>query len=135
MGYILRMDKSTNNHERMHPDDIVALAQAVAANMSGASHRKGSVTRIYCTADELAARYGVSRDWVYTHADELGATRLGTGPRARMRFAVATADLWMMEHAGGPVQPRRRRRNRHAGQKTRNGSPMIPVHPTLLPPT
>jgi hypothetical protein len=28
----------------------------------------------------------VSRSWVYAHQRELGAMRLGTGPRARLRF-------------------------------------------------
>lgn len=37
-------------------------------------------------AEEAARRLGVSRDYVYSHADELGAVRLGDGPRARLRF-------------------------------------------------
>jgi hypothetical protein len=39
----------------------------------------------------VAERLGVSRGWVYRHADALGAVRLGTGPRARMRFDLARA--------------------------------------------
>jgi hypothetical protein len=38
---------------------------------------------------ELAARLGVRRSFVYEHADELGAYRLGSGPRARLRFDFA----------------------------------------------
>jgi hypothetical protein len=38
------------------------------------------------TVAQVAARYGVSRSWVYTHQRELGAMRLGSGPRARLRF-------------------------------------------------
>lgn len=38
------------------------------------------------TAAEVARRHGVERGWVYTHADELGALRLGDGPKARLRF-------------------------------------------------
>jgi transposase-like protein len=38
------------------------------------------------TVAEVAARYGVSRSWVYAHQRELGALRLGAGPRARLRF-------------------------------------------------
>lgn len=37
-------------------------------------------------AATLAAEWNVSRDWVYEHADELGALRLGNGPKARLRF-------------------------------------------------
>ena len=38
------------------------------------------------TPTQVADRYAVSRTWVYEHADELGAIRLGDGPRARLRF-------------------------------------------------
>ena len=41
-------------------------------------------------AAEVARRYGVTRHFVYEHADELGAVRLGDGPRARLRFDPAT---------------------------------------------
>ncbi|MGI8624499.1 MAG: helix-turn-helix transcriptional regulator, partial [Solirubrobacteraceae bacterium] len=38
------------------------------------------------TAAEVAARFGVSRGWVYGNADALGALRLGDGPKPRVRF-------------------------------------------------
>jgi hypothetical protein len=38
------------------------------------------------SAAEVAARFNVDRDWVYVHADQLGALRLGTGPKPRLRF-------------------------------------------------
>jgi hypothetical protein len=38
------------------------------------------------TPAELAEWLNVKPSWVYEHADELGALRLGTGPRARLRF-------------------------------------------------
>jgi excisionase family DNA binding protein len=50
-----------------------------------ASALENAETRLL-TAEELADFLGVSRDHVYAHADELGAWRLGTGPRARLRF-------------------------------------------------
>jgi hypothetical protein len=42
-------------------------------------------------AQALAVVLGVSRDFVYEHADELGALRLGNGPKARLRFDVDAA--------------------------------------------
>ena len=42
-------------------------------------------------AQELAAAIGTSRDYVYEHQAELGVIRLGTGPKARLRFDVETA--------------------------------------------
>ena len=49
-------------------------------------------------ADGLAMSpraFNVARGWVYAHADELGAIRLGDGPRPRLRFdpAVVTQRL------------------------------------------
>jgi hypothetical protein len=38
------------------------------------------------TAAEVAQRYGLSRDWVYAHADTLGAIRLGQSAKPRLRF-------------------------------------------------
>jgi hypothetical protein len=38
------------------------------------------------TPAELAAILGVSRAFVYDHGEQLGAIRLGSGPRARLRF-------------------------------------------------
>lgn len=43
-------------------------------------------------AAAVAAYLGVSIGYVYEHADELGARRLGTGPRARLRFSLADVD-------------------------------------------
>jgi len=41
-------------------------------------------------AAEVARRLGVSRDYVYEHAEELGAIRLGEGSRGRLRFDPVT---------------------------------------------
>jgi hypothetical protein len=41
------------------------------------------------TVAELAAWLRIDRDYVYRYADELGALRLGSGPRARLRFDLA----------------------------------------------
>lgn len=69
----------------------------------------------------VAARLGVSRDFVYRHADELGAIRLGSGPKAHLRFDLADAERRLAsctagrESAAGdpavhaPSRPRRRR--------------------------
>jgi len=43
-------------------------------------------------ASVVAEHLGVTRGYVYQHADELGARRLGSGPRARLRFSLAEID-------------------------------------------
>lgn len=42
-------------------------------------------------AATLAAELGVDRSWVYAHRDELGAVRIGTGAKPRLRFSLETA--------------------------------------------
>lgn len=43
------------------------------------------------TAAELADELGVARSFIYEHAEELGATRLGAGSKPRLRFDAARA--------------------------------------------
>lgn len=42
------------------------------------------------TVAAVSAEFGVSTDWLYANARSLGAIRLGSGPRARLRFDRAT---------------------------------------------
>jgi hypothetical protein len=43
-------------------------------------------------AKATASYLGVAVGWVYEHADELGARRLGSGPKARLRFSLVEVD-------------------------------------------
>jgi hypothetical protein len=65
-------------------------------------------------AAELARQLGVERSWVYTHAIQLGAIRLGNGRRPRLRFDPQVAierirAAQEREHHGPPRRPRRQR--------------------------
>jgi len=64
------------------------------------------------TVSELAQHLHLNRAWVYEHAGELGAIRLGDGPKARLRFDLHTAETALGRHQAGqaPVP---------AGAKTR----------------
>jgi len=66
-------------------ESIEALAVRLAELVSD---RAGTGRLI--DAQEVARRYGVSRAFVYEHADEVGAIRVGAGPRPRLRFDAAT---------------------------------------------
>src|SRR5215218_10570219 len=63
-------------------------------------------------AADVARRLGVHENWVYGHADQLGAIRLGDGEKARLRFdlervarAIGATEL---EPTGrSPGRPRR----------------------------
>jgi hypothetical protein len=46
----------------------------------------------WVTAERVAEHLGVEREWVYGHAAELGAVRLGSGARGRLRFRLDLVD-------------------------------------------
>jgi hypothetical protein len=67
----------------------LALADAIAERvvcLLDSTPRYGLVD-----AATVAAALGVSRDCVYAHAGELGAQRIGSGPRGRLRFDLDQA--------------------------------------------
>lgn len=78
--------------ERLHPDDVAAVADAVVARLLPAlGALDDRRPRALVDAAELAEHLGVERSFVYEHADALGAVRLGDGPKARLRFDVDEA--------------------------------------------
>ena len=80
-----------------------------------------SESTAWLDAQEVAQRLGVSREWVYEHADELGALRIGSGPRPRLRFPPQIlgpgSRTTISAEAGG--EPRNRRPK---------PSGLIPIH-------
>jgi hypothetical protein len=64
------------------PESIEAVALRVAELV--AAEPAPLPERI--TAEEVSRWWGISRRWVYDHADELGARRMGSGRRPRLRF-------------------------------------------------
>jgi hypothetical protein len=57
-----------------------------------------AATPAWMTAKELAAHLKLNPAWIYEHADELGAIRTGTGPKARIRFDLHTATQALKTH-------------------------------------
>jgi hypothetical protein len=92
---------------------VERLAPLLASSTSGRSE-------VLVDAHEIARRTGRSRWWVYEHAGELGAVRLGAGPRARLGFWPARVEAYIQGaadlRAPMPSPPRthtRRRRTTH----------------------
>jgi len=80
--------------ERLHPDDLDALADRVAERLAiflpalaDAAHQVHGTVDVATVAREL----GMSEAWVYRHANELGVERRGSGPKARLRFDLERA--------------------------------------------
>lgn len=69
---------------RLDPESIEALARRLAELLGGGESQRPR--RQLISAEEVSRWWGVSRRWVYDNAERLGARRLGTGPRPRLRF-------------------------------------------------
>lgn len=75
--------------EELPRETIEAIAQRVAELLSERDRRIGGPRLV--DAGQLAQQLGLSRSWVYEHAQDLGGMRLGHGPKARLRFNPETA--------------------------------------------
>jgi hypothetical protein len=75
---------------RLSPESIEALAARLAELLGGTSGpASGEDEGRMLSAAEVSRHWGVSRRWVYDHAEALGAVRLGAGTRPRLRFDPA----------------------------------------------
>ncbi|MCL2420215.1 MAG: hypothetical protein FWD04_13065 [Conexibacteraceae bacterium] len=81
------------------PGDVEAIAQRVV-ELAGQRSR-------LVDAQTVAAALDVHRVWVYAHARELGVMRLGTGPKARLRFdlGVVRERLAVLAEDDPPAAP------------------------------
>jgi hypothetical protein len=86
------MSEDTNNVMvvRLDSASLEDLAHRVAELVGSAAappRRAGTTEEArMLTAAQVADRWSVDRAWVYDHADQLGARRLGSGKRPRLRF-------------------------------------------------
>jgi hypothetical protein len=60
--------------------------EAIARRVVERLERRRLQRRELVNAAELARRFGIERSWVYSHAIELGAIKLGDGTKPRLRF-------------------------------------------------
>ena len=115
----------------MRVADIEAIAEATAARLSEIVG-SGAMTFGLVDARQFAHELGVSLDFVYRHAGELGAIRLGAGERPRLRFDPAVVrERWASVHAP-PPDARTRRCRPSIGEapallSTRDSRLMLPV--------
>jgi hypothetical protein len=92
---------------------VDAIARRVVELLEGARARAGTADPgadaegACLTVSQVAARYRVSRSWVYARQRELGAMRLGQGPRARLRFdpKVVAEAIAAFEGSRRPPEP------------------------------
>jgi hypothetical protein len=111
------------------PETIEAIAQRVAELLQEAREPRAAGS-LMVDASALARQLGLTRAWVYEHAKELGAIRLGDGPKARLRFNPELAAEALAGNGAPPARPklpeastaRRPRRRRPS-----TGTPLLPI--------
>lgn len=110
----------TDTLDRQLPDLVDELAEQVAERAAvKLAERIGELpTREPSLIDvaEVARRFGVSRDYVYEHSDELGAMRLGNGRNPRLRFDPRKVEEALAAKRAEPKPEPRRRARRRSGR-------------------
>ena len=111
---------------KLDPQTIEAIAGRVVMLLEK-RHLGGGPELV--DAIELARRFGIERSWVYSHAIELGAVKLGNGAKPRLRFdpAVAARVLQKTDETSAAVPPTRS--GERAGQPLGGGGTGVPLLP------
>jgi hypothetical protein len=78
-------------------------------------------------AAEVARRLGVTRGWVYEHASELGALRLGDGECPRLRFDPERVTSALAIRHAPPPQVSEPARTRSRPHRPNHDVPLLPV--------
>lgn len=105
-------------------ETVEAIAERVAELLRGEA-----TTPDLIDAAEVARRLGISRATVYERAGELGAHRIGDGPRARLRFEPEriAERLSAIARTSPPTSTPTRRSARPPGGARRPD--LLPIHP------
>ncbi|MDO8209272.1 helix-turn-helix domain-containing protein [Conexibacter sp. CPCC 206217] len=103
------------------PELAEAIAQRVAELVAARPPR-------LLTVEQVAEMLQVKPEWVYEHAGELGALRLGGGARGRLRFELEQVRERLRAQAAGPQRPVRARPRRAPRPRPADG-PLLRVGP------
>ena len=102
--------------------DVDAVARRVVELLDENGHgndREATVSALsrFADAATVARLLGVSRATVYAKADQLGAIRVGNGPRARLRFDLSRVVSAVSPQVGPETEVRR---SRNDGNQSRH---------------
>lgn len=118
---------------RLDTGQLEELAELLAEKLSNAPRLRPLVG-----VSEVATYLSVDASWVYAHAAELGVRRLGSGPKAALRFSLAEVDEKLTACPVGresngpklaPIKASRRRRPAGLGTNVR----LLPIRGQKVP--
>ena len=118
------------------PETIERIAQRVAQLLRHEPQPlddRPAASRDLMDAGQLAKHLGLTRAWVYEHAQDLGAIQVGNGPRPRLRFdpTLAREALRARRHRSDQSEPTKalaRPPGRPRRRPTTMSVPLLPVH-------
>lgn len=113
------------------PDSLTEIAEEVASRVVELLEQRPLLSP-WLTPTEVAKLLSVDRAYVYEHAADLGARRLGDGPKGRLRFrhedvleAIPCLPGRKSEvPATRTAKPKQRRR---AGARLGTNAPLLPI--------
>jgi predicted DNA-binding transcriptional regulator AlpA len=115
------------------PADVHAIAEAVADVLADRGlvvyAGPGASARVL-NAREVSQLLGRSTHWVYAHATELGAIRMGNAPKARIGFDLANIEQWKRDNQIRPPEEHRPSRRRPRRSTTSRATNLIPYDPS-----
>lgn len=103
--------------------DIERITERVVTLLAEAQRETVVTSARFVDAATIAQLLDVDRDWVYAHAEQLGALRLG-GERGRLRFDLATLEQRLERVGSTPTRSASKASGR--GRRARRRAPLIP---------
>lgn len=110
---------------KLDAETIDAIARRVVELLE----RHGLQRRELVDAAELARRFSIERSWVYSHAIELGAVKLGSGTKRRVRFDPQIAAKVLRKAGGKSAADPPTNSGERAGQPSASGVRLLPIRP------
>lgn len=114
---------------KLDPQAVEAVARRVVEILE----QRGLQGRELVDAAELARRFGIERSWVYSHAIELGAVKLGQGQKPRLRFDPQIAARMLRKVGEGSAADPPARSGERAGQPQRDRRSEVSLLPIKGP--
>lgn len=105
-------------------EDIERIAERVVTLLAEAQREPVTTSARFVDATTISQLLDVDRDWVYAHAEQLGAIRLG-GERGRLRFDLTTLEQ-RLERVGPTPARSVSSKNRHGRKRAPRRVPLIP---------
>jgi len=110
---------------KLDPETVEKIARRVMELLEQRGVQKPDLV----DAAELARRFGIERSWVYAHAIELGAIKLGNGAKPRLRFDPDVAARVLRKVDGKSVADPPARSGKRAGQPPRRARSEVRLLP------